>query len=140
MLRTLPDEGYRCFRSDAAWGRFRHVMVLPHEPCDVPPTLRTSMPRRTSLHLITPALLVLAFGLAVGPAAAAVQGIAAPVAQSTPKQSDLKKAEQQVAAAQKRLDTAERALQQAADLRKSIRDRIEQGQEEVKLTTAQQAV
>jgi peptidoglycan hydrolase CwlO-like protein len=98
------------------------------------------MPRRTSLHLITPALLVLAFGLAVGPAAAAVQGIAAPVAQSTPKQSDLKKAEQQVAAAQKRLDTAERALEQAADLRKSIRDRIEQGQEEVKLTTAQQAV
>jgi peptidoglycan hydrolase CwlO-like protein len=98
------------------------------------------MPRRTSLRLITPALLVLAFGLAVGPAAAAVRGIAAPVAQSAPKQSDLKKAEQAVAAAQKRLDAAERALQQAADLRKGIRDRIEQGQEEVKRTTDQQAV
>jgi peptidoglycan hydrolase CwlO-like protein len=98
------------------------------------------MPRRTSLRLITPALLVLAFGLAVGPAAAAVQGIAAPAAQSAPKQSDLKKAEQAVAAAQKRLDAAERALQQAADLRKSIRDRIAQGQEEVKRTNDQQAV
>jgi predicted nucleic acid-binding Zn-ribbon protein len=84
-----------------------------------------------------PALLVLTLGLAVGPAAAALQG--APRAQSTPKQSDLKRAEQAADAAEQRLNAAERALEQAAELRKSIRDRIEQGKAEVGRTTDQQA-
>jgi peptidoglycan hydrolase CwlO-like protein len=93
-----------------------------------------------TLRSLAPALLVLTVGLVAGPAAATVTGAFAPVAQSTPKQSDLKKAEQAAREAEKRLNAAERALEQAADLRQSIQARIEQGQDEVKRTSGEQAV
>lgn len=98
------------------------------------------MPRRTRLRLVAPAVLVLALGLAIGPAAAAVQGALSPAAQSSPKPSDKKRAEQAVEEAEKRLNAAERDLEQVVKVRKSIRARIDQGKAEVQLASERQAL
>jgi septal ring factor EnvC (AmiA/AmiB activator) len=90
------------------------------------------MPRRTSLRFVTPALLVLAIALAIGPAAATVQSAIAPSAQSAPKPSERERAEAALERAEKRLNAVQRQLQQAVNLRKSISERIEQGKEEVR--------
>jgi peptidoglycan hydrolase CwlO-like protein len=95
------------------------------------------MPRRTSLRVILPALLVVALAFAVGPASAAmrsalVPNAKAPSAQSAPKQSDRQRLEAAVEEAEKRLNAVERELQRAVDLRQSIQERIKQGKEQVK--------